>query len=169
MGAVRQEISHPKLGGGGHTSPALQVPNTTCLPKLYHVAATAGSLCCGGAIPGLWVGASAGSAHRKSQLQGPSVLWQPACPLPLFDLAGPALLASGHQDHSQHEKGHKGEEVLHTLFPQHHDWLSHLLQRPCSMPCIQRWIVLENSDGWGEHSLVPDPAVILYFSLPHST
>lgn len=35
----------------------------------------------------------------------------------------------------------------------------YLLQRPCSMPCVQRWIVLQNSDGQGEHSLVLDPAV----------
>lgn len=75
--------------------------------------------------------ASEGPALWGSELQGPSGMWQPACPLPLCDLAGAAPLAPDHQDTPQHEECHQGEG---SHVPPS---LSHLSPKPCPMACVQ--------------------------------
>lgn len=93
-----------------------------------------------------------GPALWGSELQGPSGMWQPACPLPLCDLAGPAPLAPDHQDTPQHEECHQGE-VSHVP-----PSLSHLSPKPCRMACVQRRIILGNSDWSGSTSSGPKPS-----------
>ena len=121
---MRQGLPRPAVAGSAISALPSNSRTPPAWPKPCHVAAPPGCLCYRGALPGSWVGASAGPALWGSQLQGPSVLWQPACPLPLSNLAGPALLASGHQDPPQHEEVHQGEGVPPTSFPPHHDCVS---------------------------------------------
>lgn len=96
------------------------------------------------------------------------MLWQPARALPLSDLAGPALLATGHQDPPQHEEGHQGEGAPHTSFPQHQDCLIHLLRRPCSMPYVPEMNHMgELKTGQGERAS-PGPKPISHPGLSPS-